>query len=58
MFYLRVAHVEDSDGDYFKFNHIGSAALYIEENNIEDFTISDIILDQVPEEDYTLISLT
>jgi len=55
MIYLKVAHVDDEDADYFSFSGILSAANYILDEHITEYFLSDIMSEEVSESDYTFI---
>ena len=51
--YLKVAHVDDDDADYFVFPNLDSALSYIHNEDITELVMSDIIFEEMPECDYT-----
>ena len=55
MIYLKVAHVDDEDADYFKFTTLQRAIDFIEVNSESEWVMSDIMFEEMPPNDYTLI---
>ena len=58
MIYLKIAHSEDNDADYFTFPDLFSVLLYIHRESIEEFVISDIMFEEVSANDYTPVSIS
>lgn len=56
MYYLKVAHVEDEDADYFRFVNFELAAKYIKNEDIFNYVLSDFNDGEMLEDDYTLIT--
>lgn len=55
MIYLKVAHTNDNDADYFKFSKLGDAINYIVDEEIYEYVLSDIRFEEMPEDDYTYV---
>ena len=58
MIYLKVAHVEDFDSDYFSFSSLETAVNYIYDESIVDYQLSDNLFEEITENDYTYIEST
>ncbi len=56
MVYLKVAHADDNDADYFKFDNVLDAATYITINGEEEWVMSDIPFEEMPLQDYTHVT--
>ena len=57
MIYLKVAHTNDNDADYFSFSNLLQAVGYIVDNNESDWIMSDILFEEVSENDYTFVGV-
>jgi len=55
MIYLKIAHTEDNDADYFSFLSILAAEDYIRDEKISEWVMSDFMFEEVSESDYTFI---
>jgi hypothetical protein len=56
MIYLKIAHTNDNDADYFVFDNLKAALVYIEHNKESEWVMSDMPFEEMPLEDYTRIS--
>jgi hypothetical protein len=57
MIYVKVAHTNDEDSDYFKFDNLRAAYVQIEYDSVVDYVISDSLIDNVPEDDYDYLEV-
>lgn len=55
MVYLKVAHTNDNDADYFVFDNLQAAFRYIEAGESE-WVMSDMPFEEMPLQDYTHIT--
>ena len=59
MIYLKMAHIEDNDADYFAFGTLEKAIEYMNDEQIidGDWQLSSVMFEEIPEGDYTLIEV-
>lgn len=58
MIYLKVAHVDDNDADYFRFYDLIRAAKYIADNKEQEWVMTDERFEEMPlEGDYTFVDV-
>lgn len=55
MIFLRVAHVEDDDWDYFSFSDMLRAIAYLVNEGVTHWEMSDYGFEEFPLQDYTYI---
>jgi hypothetical protein len=55
--YLKVAHVEDEDADYFVFKDLAQAISYVCAEELDEWVMSPIRFEEVPPDDYTAIAI-
>jgi hypothetical protein len=58
MYYLKVAHVDDNDADYFSFSSIDAVIRYLYNEELligGEWQLSSVLFEEMPEQDYTYI---